>query len=78
MHYSDFIHPTITIISDASYEYLVPLSLPMLQPALLNERTNKKAAFFHRVFLVIYYKVFEKVSIEGIEVAFQGWVGLFF
>lgn len=34
MQYSDFIHPTITIISDASYEYLVPLSLAMLQSAL--------------------------------------------
>lgn len=34
MHYSDLIHPTITIISDASYEYFVPLSLVTLQPLI--------------------------------------------
>lgn len=34
MHYSDFTIPTITKVSDASYVYLVPLSLAMLQPPL--------------------------------------------
>lgn len=62
MHYSDLIHPTVTIISDASCEYFIPLSLACntAVSTILNGVTKKQ--LFSRVLIVICICLYDNIA----------------